>query len=69
MDSLQQTRQAGATTELDITPAMIDAGLAAYGDLAWHDSRSEGSPREIVTAILLRGISGERDFRPRPKTP
>lgn len=42
---------------IEITPAMIEAGLQAYTSLAWHDSVSAGSPREIVTEILRQGIS------------
>lgn len=46
----------GASAELEITPAMIEAGLGAYASLAWHDSESPGSPREVVEAILRQGI-------------
>lgn len=41
---------------VEITKQMIAAGLAAYAGLAWHDSASAGSPREIVEAILQAGI-------------
>lgn len=40
-----------------LTDEMIEAGLQAYASLAWHDSASAGSPREIVEAILLQGIA------------
>lgn len=40
-----------------ITDAMVEAGLNAYASLAWHDSASPGSPREVVEAILRGGIS------------
>ena len=44
----------------EITPAMIEEGVAAYASLAWHDSRSAGSPREVVSEVLRRGIAAGR---------
>lgn len=51
--------------EIEITPDMIEAGLTAYASLAWHDSRSAGSPREIVEAILRQALSVEDVAAPR----
>lgn len=48
------------SAETEITEEMIEAGLDAYASLAWHDSRSAGSPREVVTEILRQGISAGR---------
>ena len=45
-----------ADTEIEVSPEMIEAGLAAYSRLAWHDSRSLGSPREVVEAILVEAF-------------
>jgi hypothetical protein len=53
------------TAGIEITPAMIEAGLGAYASLAWHDSLSPASPNEIVEAILLRGIEAGRCLGPR----
>lgn len=44
---------------MEITPEMVEAGLEAYARLAWHDSSSFGSPREVVEAILRAGISSD----------
>jgi hypothetical protein len=54
-------------SEIEITPAMIEAGVRAYASLAWHDSASEGTPREIAEAILRSGISAGRVLGPPPR--
>lgn len=54
--------------EFEITPAMIEAGLQAYASLAWHDSDSPGSPREVVEGVLRRGISACKPLGSRLET-
>lgn len=63
-------RQADALSidEIEITPAMVEAGLEAYAALAWHDSASVGSPRDVVTEILRRGISADTSLAARLKS-
>ncbi len=40
----------------EVTSKMIEAGLAAYARLAWHDDRSPGSPEEVVRAIIAAAL-------------
>jgi len=55
-------RQAGALSsdEVDVPPAMIDAGLEVYLQNASHDEMSFLSSRELVTQILQAAISQDR---------
>lgn len=52
MDSLSENRQAGATTEIEITPAMVEAGSAFYRRHLLESDPCDGGA-ELVADVFL----------------
>ena len=58
MDQLSDSGQAGAKTEIEITPAMMEAGLHAYFLNRVEDQQETMADlRDVVRSILLAGLS------------
>lgn len=43
--------------QIEITPAMIDAGVAFYSQHASHDEFCDLSPRQLVAEVLRHAFS------------
>ncbi len=61
--------RAGELTKVEITPEMIEAGVAAYKFHASHDEMSFETPEGTVRAILTAALSHSTARVARPRDP
>ena len=62
MDSLEALQR---DRPVEITPAMIEAGLAAYIQCGAHDEFSFLSPTQLVESVLEAALSHSSNIRSR----